>query len=412
MAIALVAHRIDGSGSGNGFTSGSFDSTGANFLAVWIALGGTGTYSGTPSDNKGNSGWVQGTPAVSGLSDRCGCWWYCIPTTVGTGHTISVTGTSTFPTIAVSAWSGADTSSPYDQHNEGGLVFGTTVSTGSVTPSQNNELLLAGLQFDDSTNGNTSTGSFSVIDRLNDGSFGHSSAAVAYEIQTTATARNVAWTWTNSSRAAAGIITIKEGAVAPTITDVDTDETINDGQTGVAVTGTSMGTSNANRAFTLIQGSVSVTQTETGTGTSTAATLTIAVDKSGTDIAFGAATLRITRTSDSSFGELAVTVNPPSGQIYAVVGTPDPTSANRITAVSDIASGDQIQARGSGGGSIPTGLNIDTDATFWFSSGNTPTTFEVRVWDSSDFTWGAWATQTIGGSSGKPWLHYAQMMRA
>lgn len=189
------------------------------------------------------------------------------------------------------------------------------------------------------------------------------------------------------------------GGSDPTITDVDTDEIVLDGQTGVAVTGTDLGTTNADRTFTLRQGSTSVPQTETGTGTATAATLTIGIEQSGADIKFGAATLRATRTSDSAFGELAITVNPPTGQIYVDVGTPDTTAANRITAVADIASGDQLQARGEGGGAAPAGLNLEDDGTFWFEDGETPTAFDVRVWDASDATWGAWATQGIAGAA-------------
>jgi hypothetical protein len=202
----------------------------------------------------------------------------------------------------------------------------------------------------------------------------------------------------NYSSIAAGAF-YDAGVASPTITDVDTDEIVLDGQTSVAVTGTAMGTTNADRAFTLRQASTSVPQTETGTGTATAATLTIVTEQSGADIKFGAATLRATRTSDSAFGELAITVNPPSGQLYVDVGTPNATAANRITAVADIASGDQIQYRGVGGGSAPTGLTINTDATWQFSSGNTPASFDVRVWDASDATWGAWATQSVGAIS-------------
>lgn len=402
MAIALVSQLVEGSTTSNGFTtSGSINTTGANLLLVWVALGGTGTYSGTVSDSKGNS-WTQGTPAVSGLADRCGCWWYSVPTSVGSGHTFSVTGTSTFPTICASAWSGAD-AAPYDQHNENGLVFGTSVSSNSVTPSSNNQLVIAGLEYDDNTLAAVSGGSLVVLQSLNDGSFGHSSASVAYEIQTTATARTATFSWTNSSRASSGIITLKASAPPPTITDVNTTEVVLDASTGNAVTGTLMGTTNADRAFTLRQTAATVTQTETGTGTATAATLTIAVDQVGADIKFGAATLRVTRTSDSAFGEIAVTVNPPTGQIYVDVGVPDTTAGNRITAVGDIANGDQLQGRGMGGGAAPTGLTIDPDGTYWFSVGNTPTAFDVRVWDNSDSTWGAWATQNLNLTPSVAW---------
>lgn len=223
---------------------------------------------------------------------------------------------------------------------------------------------------------------------------------LSYE-DTSPLADGVAGIWFYSPSAAASSFQAGDfgaGSSDPTITDVDTDEIVLDGQTGVAVTGTDLGTTNADRTFTLRQGSVSVPQTETGTGTSTAATLTIGIEQSGADIKFGAATLRVTRTSDSAFGDLAVTVNPPTGQIYVDIGTPNATSADRITAVADIASGDQIHARGVGGGAVPTGLNLEADGTFWFDDGETPAAFDVRVWDASDSTWGAWATQGMAGT--------------
>jgi hypothetical protein len=85
-----------------------------------------------------------------------------------------------------------------------------------------------------------------------------------------------------------------------------------------------------------------------------------------------------------------------------VVGTPDPTAANRITATPDIASGDWIQAAGDATGTtpIPTGLVILSDATWEFTSGNYPANFWVRISDDGGVTWGAWALQSIGVTAG------------
>lgn len=184
-------------------------------------------------------------------------------------------------------------------------------------------------------------------------------------------------------------------ATDPTITDVDGDEAVTDGQTGVAVTGTNLGANNAARTFSLRQGGTVVPQVETGSGSATGATLTIATDQSGADIKFGAATLRVTRVADSVYGNIGLLVVPASGQLYTDVGTPNTTAADRITAAADIASGDQLHVRGMGGGAAPSGLHIEGDGTFWFEAGATPAPFDVRVWDSSDSTWGAWATQSI-----------------
>src|SRR5690606_8420555 len=60
-----------------------------------------------------------------------------------------------------------------------------------------------------------------------------------------------------------------------------------------------------------------------------------------------------------------------------------------------IESGDQLHARGVGGGAAPAGLRLNADGTFWFEDGAEPAAFDVRVWDVNDATWGAWATQSI-----------------
>lgn len=87
-----------------------------------------------------------------------------------------------------------------------------------------------------------------------------------------------------------------------------------------------------------------------------------------------------------------------SGFPITIVGTPDPTSAYRITASPDIVSGDWIQAAGDATGTtpIPAGLVIETDATWQFTSGNYPAPFWVRISNDGGATWGAWAEQSIG----------------
>lgn len=181
----------------------------------------------------------------------------------------------------------------------------------------------------------------------------------------------------------------------PALTDVDTDETLTVGQTGIAVTGTDMGAANANRTFSIVQGAVEVDQTETGTGTATAATLSLVFETAGADLKHGAATLRITR-DDLATGDIAVTIDPETGLLYVDLTSVNTTADNRITAAPDLEIGDQLHARGVGGGAAPAGLTLNADATFEFSSGNTPTDFDVRVWDVNDATWGAWATQSVG----------------
>lgn len=318
--------------------------------------------------------------------------------------TLTTPNSNQFRSLAVVEISGLDTVTPLDVHSSNVQETPGTgtdaVVSGAATATAAGYLSAAGIQVGDIGSGGppaagtgfTNDGTALPPVGVNQARLEHA-AVTAGSWQATFTAgANVAHT------AIMAIFKDAGGPADPTLTDADTDETVLDGQTGVAITGTYMGADETERTFTLRQGSTSVAQTETGSGTATAATLTIGIEQSGADIKFGAATLRVTRTADSAFGELAITVNPPTGQLYVDVGTPDTTAANRITAVADIASGDQIQARGVGGGAAPTGLQINANATFEFSAGNTPAAFDVRVWDTSDSTWGAWATQSMAGA--------------
>lgn len=86
---------------------------------------------------------------------------------------------------------------------------------------------------------------------------------------------------------------------------------------------------------------------------------------------------------------------PAAGEQAVTLGVLDPDAPDRITATPDLVPGDQVHARGVGGGAAPAGLSLATDGTFFFTAGNTPSSFDVRVWDVSDGTWGAWATQSV-----------------
>ncbi len=174
------------------------------------------------------------------------------------------------------------------------------------------------------------------------------------------------------------------------ITDVDTDEIVIAGQTGATITGTNLGATTSDRVLTLEQGSVAVTQTQTS-GNATGGVFNVVMEPGGAALKFGAVTAKVTIVADSSIATLAATVNPAAGELYVDVGTPNTTSAFRISSSPDIASGDQIHVRGVGGGAAPVGLVLYSDGTF---SGATDD-FDARVWSASDQTWGSWATQTV-----------------
>lgn len=199
------------------------------------------------------------------------------------------------------------------------------------------------------------------------------------------------------------------GPADPTITDVDTDEVVTEGQTSVAVTLTD-GDAAGGRTFHLVQGSVEVAQTETGTPTDTAAELTIGIEGTTADIKYGDATLRVTRTADDATGEIAVTVNPPSSEQY--VDLTGFEADGGLDAIPDLEAGDQVHYRAVGGGQV-TGLTIDTSGRVIWDEGATVVTFEARAWDVNDATWDDFGTisDSVGGGVTIPvFMHHRRIL--
>lgn len=214
MAIALVAHGSGFSLDSHGFTTGSIDTTGCNFLIVGVVLGG-GVSAGTLTDSKSNT-WTGLTQATGGFSDRYSQFFYCESPTVGSGHTFSISGTSNFPSLTIAGFSGVGTSSFDVQNNNPGGVS-TSVTTGSVTPSVDNELLVAMLNYDDTVSATVDSG-FTITDDITNGSFGHTNNAMAYLVETTATTKNPTFSWTNANRGMGTIATFKaSGGAADTL---------------------------------------------------------------------------------------------------------------------------------------------------------------------------------------------------
>ncbi len=221
-------------------------------------------------------------------------------------------------------------------------------------------------------------------------------ASAAYVSEHKDVSTSAAATFTATSTGASAIVAgiafevSGGGSPAPTITDVDTDESITSTQTNVVVTGTDFDTATVD----IEQGAVTVGQS-IDSQSATSIQFDVVFDSGSTDLKHGAATLRVTNV-DAQDDSIAITITPPSGQLYVDIVTPAVSGDDRLTTVDDIETDDQIHARGLDGGAVPAGLSIYDDGTFGFASGETPTAFEFRPWDVNDATWGAWATQSIG----------------
>lgn len=175
---------------------------------------------------------------------------------------------------------------------------------------------------------------------------------------------------------------------APSIDDVDGDDDITSTQTGWAVNGSDFD----DATVEIRQGAVEIAQTVTGQ-TATAITCSTVFDAGvGPHLKYGSATLAVIN-GDAQDDTIAIGILAPSGRSFVDLTTPNPTAANRITAVPDLASGDQLEIRNVQGGTIAD-VNVNSDATF--DVDEAVTAFDVRAWDSSDQAWGSVGTQTVG----------------
>lgn len=198
MAITFIS-AVDKNGGG---ASAAIDTTSATLL---VASASSWSNNPSVSDSKGNT-WTSLTDQTrNNYHNRL---FYVANPTVGTAHTFSNGGA--FPGLAVASFSGVKVTTPFDQEN--GATSGTTpISTGSVTPSENNELVVAGLGFEPTSVSSINGGFTIAATSINSGGVG---ASLAYLVQTTAAAANPAWTTAGNGDLEATIATFKSAAVS------------------------------------------------------------------------------------------------------------------------------------------------------------------------------------------------------
>lgn len=189
--------------TGTGVVTGNVNSTGATFLVAsvsWFA----GTSPTAPiADNKSNTWNHLTTRSIGNWRTRIS---WCIPTSVGVGHSFSASGFNTGPTVIVSGWT-QNHASPADQENGAGNASASNLATGSITPTANNSLIIAGLGYNQNVSATIGSG-FTLIGSFTNAS-GWTHGAMAYLIQSSATAINPTWTATGPNNMVAAIASFK-----------------------------------------------------------------------------------------------------------------------------------------------------------------------------------------------------------
>ncbi len=194
MTIAYVIDSEIASSDGSNATTVGVDTSGANLIVVATAYDGTTVR--TPTDNKSNTPYTLVINNTSG-TPRTYLHFYLNPS-VGTGHTFSIAASAQSPAIAMVAFSGVATSSALDQSSQAAAR-----QPGSITPSEDNEVVITASAHGSAGNAPTVDTPFSShLTASIVGAGPNYAIGLAYEIQTTATARNPTWspnTGSNSS---------------------------------------------------------------------------------------------------------------------------------------------------------------------------------------------------------------------
>lgn len=216
MAIALKAFAAAvGSGNTNSVITAGIDTTGADLLVFVVSsLAGAGTLQRDTVG--GNNNTYTALTAYQNGIQRLRLF-YCKPTYTGAGHTFEVQNNGpTYPAIAAFAFSGVKATSPVDQEIGLSTGSGTSAQPGSLTPSQDDCLLIAAANVypggSVTIDSGFSTGSgATVISSMPGAYFG---GGIAYKIQTTAGAENPTWSWTTSGNKLATMVSFLAAPVS------------------------------------------------------------------------------------------------------------------------------------------------------------------------------------------------------
>lgn len=138
---ALLTSSQNTTDNSSAVTTVACDTTGARLLVVVVGYA-AGVAAPAITDNKGNTWTALTRQPASGAASQI---FYCAGPTisVGTGHTFTSTRTSSLASILVAAFSGAPFFVPLDKQNGAVVVSATTINPGSVTPVNDNSLIIA-----------------------------------------------------------------------------------------------------------------------------------------------------------------------------------------------------------------------------------------------------------------------------
>ncbi len=192
MAIPRLVVHVSAA-SATGLTTTGVDTTGAVFLAA-VVCNATGATANTLTDSNSNT-WNGLTAQSITSPQRRLRIFYAVNPTVGAAHTFTLsTVAGSSPTIAVLAFAGIATTSPFDVEN-GATATGaaSSMQAGSITPTQDNALIVVGFATGSSV---APAGVDGICITTDDGP---DTGRAGYGVQSSAAAINPTWTWSGGT---------------------------------------------------------------------------------------------------------------------------------------------------------------------------------------------------------------------
>ena len=197
-APAVVSHGFFQSIDQNTAAIAGINTSGATLIVVEISANAQPTTVSCTTPTNALTALTSYQPSSSPLVR----FYYNSNPTTGAGQVCTATGGFTEPSIAVVAFSGTTTTSPFDQQNGTATnTSSTTAQPGSVTPGTNGELLVTGYGSSSLTTAVTLAGApltWAITDQAGDTTNAYM-IAFGWAVQASAAAINPAWSWTGAN---------------------------------------------------------------------------------------------------------------------------------------------------------------------------------------------------------------------
>lgn len=199
MAFTFINSATLGSTGGGSVTTNAVDMTGSGGADFFVMV--TSSYNAGNAMSGADSGlntWAPLTRYNDGVLLFTQLFYttnYPATNSASQTFTGACSGTGSFPSAAVIGFKGVHATTPFDAGKDSGgaTIAGTTVQPGSLTPSVDNALVIAGLSFSASESPSIDSG-YSTPITTNYQAGNHFGVSAAYLIETTATPTNPTWT--------------------------------------------------------------------------------------------------------------------------------------------------------------------------------------------------------------------------